>query len=117
MTRMRATELLQHVLGASVHRHVQLQNAAQHISWQDVGREHYLGLAAFVIVASAHGALELTQADAVNLCAELTEQAQDVQVRAGFLRETYRVEATERCELPADDLRVVHVERSAVPFG
>ncbi len=114
MPRRHRAELLQHVHRARVDRHTQFMHAGEGRLIQHIRRKHDVIRVLARIVARGDSAFDLAERHGIHFNARLAHQAQDMNIRAGFLRITNDIELTQAVDLRADDLRVINPDRAAV---
>ena len=110
------TQLFQHIHRTGVDRDLQLMHARKRRVVDHVGGKDNCVTVGFRIKPGRQRALNFAKRNGVNLYPQLAHQAQNMNIRAGFLGKTHHVELMQRGDLLANDLRVVDPHRAA-EFG
>jgi hypothetical protein len=102
-------ELRQHVLRARVHGHAQRHDPLDRRRCENVGGVHDFSGRLPELIAGSQRSIQLAERHTVHQRTFAAQQTLQVQVAAGLLRKAHAIEVLQTQELPAQNIRVVHV--------
>ncbi|SVK54259.1 Uncharacterised protein [Acinetobacter baumannii] len=105
-------ELIQHIDGTCVDRDLQCANARQRRMIQYVRGKHDIARLAARLKTGLQRPLDFAERHRIHLHALLAHQAQNMNVRTGFLRETDSVEVAQLSDALADDVGIISPDRA-----